>query len=117
MFINEAILKDIAQTKEHKSRTVNSSNIFPGVTSIPDVPSTTLKTSGIPVRVEIIGQAFSIASYIAMAGDEILIAEKAEMMIHHGIWERQTASEMRKSADQLEKMSKEFILPLCGKGC
>lgn len=37
------------------------------------------------VRVEIDGIAASAASYIAMAGDEILISENAEIMVHCGM--------------------------------
>ena len=42
-----------------------------------------LAQSGKPVRVEILGMAASAASVIAMAGDEIAIAENAFLMIHN----------------------------------
>ena len=42
-----------------------------------------LVQSGKPVRVEILGMAASAASVIAMAGDEIAIAENAFLMIHN----------------------------------
>ena len=113
-----AILKDIAQAKEQKAEVLVVQISSPGgyVYSGRAIYNA-LKTSGIPVRVEIIGQAFSIASYIAMAGDEILIAEKAEMMIHQA-WGKVegTASEMRKSADQLEEMSKEIYSTYVARG-
>ena len=56
------------------------------------------------VAVSIDGAALSAASLIAMAGDEIAIAENAMMMIHEaqGIAVG-PASEMRKMADELDK--------------
>jgi ATP-dependent protease ClpP protease subunit len=52
------------------------------------------------------GLAASIASVIAMAGDEIIMAENAEMMIHEA-WGGVLgyAEDMRKYADMLDSMS------------
>lgn len=56
------------------------------------------------VAVEIDGAAFSIASLIAMAGDEVRMAENALMMIH-APWgfALGNAAEMRDTADTLDK--------------
>lgn len=56
------------------------------------------------VTVEIDSLAASMGSYIAMAGDEIHIAENAMLMIHNP-WSIAIgdAAEMRKTADVLEK--------------
>lgn len=56
------------------------------------------------VIVEIDALAASAASYVAMAGDEIRIAENAKIMIHNA-WTiaMGDASELRKTADTLEK--------------
>ena len=117
--INEAdILKEIAQAKEDKAeQLIVQISSFGGYVYSGRAIYNALKTSGIPVRVEIIGQAFSIASYIAMAGDEILIAEKAEMMIHPA-WSfaEGNAEEMRKQADELEKMSEEIFSVYVARG-
>lgn len=62
------------------------------------------------VEVDIEGAAFSIASVIAMAGDEVRIAESAMMMIHDprtiviG-----TAEDMRKMADHADKAKEGLI--------
>jgi ClpP class serine protease len=52
------------------------------------------------------GLAASIASVIAMAGDKVVMAPKASMMIHDG-WSVSVgnAAEMRKIADLLDKQS------------
>jgi ATP-dependent protease ClpP protease subunit len=57
-----------------------------------------------PVRVHVDGLAASIASVIAMAGDEIIMADNAMMMIHDP-WTLAigSASDMRKTADYLDK--------------
>lgn len=57
------------------------------------------------VNVSIDGQALSAASVIAMAGDEITMAENALMMIHDP-WTISlgSASDMRKTADTLDKV-------------
>ena len=52
------------------------------------------------------GFACSIASVIAMAGDEVIMPRNALMMVHNammGVWGN--ASELRKAADDLEKIN------------
>lgn len=62
------------------------------------------------VEVHIDGLAASIASVIAMAGDEIHIAENAMMMIHNPwVSTRGGAEQLRKTADILDKV-KDAIL-------
>lgn len=105
------VLKQISEAKKNKSeQIVVEISSFGGFVYAGRAIYNALKVSGIPVRVEIVGQAFSIASYIAMAGDEILIAEKAEMMIHPA-WSfgEGNADQLREMADELEKMSEEIF--------
>lgn len=66
-----------------------------------------------PARVEVHvdGLAASIASVIAMAGDDIVMGEGAQMMIHDAssiAWGN--AGEMRKTADLLDSISEEIAL-------
>lgn len=62
------------------------------------------------IRMQIDGVAASIASVIAMAGDEVAIAESAFFMIHRG-WNIVIgdADEMRASAQTLEMMEENII--------
>jgi ATP-dependent Clp protease protease subunit len=63
------------------------------------------------VTVDIDGAALSIASIIAMAGDEVRIAKNAMMMIHEphtGV--RGSAKEMRAMADRLDKVHDSLAL-------
>ena len=65
----------------------------------------TLKRNQARKIVEIEGVAASAASFIAMAGDEIHMAENAFMMIHQAQgFAMGPESEMRKMADVLDKM-------------
>jgi ATP-dependent protease ClpP protease subunit len=66
------------------------------------------------VTVKVDGLAASIASVIAMAGDELVMAPKATMMIHDG-WAMSVgnAGEFRKMADLLDKQS-EIIASVYG---
>lgn len=69
-----------------------------------------LKAHPAAVRVEILGAAYSIASVIALAGDEIHMAENAMFMIHDPasiVWG--SADEMRKEADVLDKYKKNIV--------
>jgi ATP-dependent Clp protease protease subunit len=70
-----------------------------------------LKRNRAKVIVEIDGLAASIASLIAMAGDEIRMAENAMMMIHDP-WGMVvgTAKEMRKAADDMDKIKENSII-------
>lgn len=65
-----------------------------------------LKDHPARVTVKVDGLAASIASVIAMAGDEVIIAPKASMMVHDG-WTMAvgSAKDMRKTADLLDKQS------------
>ena len=65
-----------------------------------------LKSHKAKVTVKVDGLAASIASVIAMAGDTVVIAPKASMMIHDG-WTMAVgnAEELRKTADLLDKQS------------
>jgi ATP-dependent protease ClpP protease subunit len=65
-----------------------------------------LKSHKAKVTVKVDGLAASIASVIAMAGDTVIIAPKASMMIHDG-WTMAVgnAAELRKTADLLDKQS------------
>jgi len=58
------------------------------------------------ITVKVDGLAASIASVIAMAGDEVIMAPKASIMIHDG-WTMAVgnAAELRKTADLLDKQS------------
>lgn len=69
-----------------------------------------LKNSGKNITVKIIGQAYSIASVIAMAGNKILIAEFADMMVHPAwTFAEGNADALRQTADQLEEISNELF--------
>ena len=65
-----------------------------------------LKDHSATVTVHIDGLAASIASVIAQAGDRIVMAPKASMMIHDG-WTMAVgnAGDLRKTADLLDKQS------------
>lgn len=64
-----------------------------------------LKRHKAKVRVFVDGIAASIASVIAMAGDEIIMGDNALMMVHN-CWALAigNASELRKTADDLDKI-------------
>lgn len=69
-----------------------------------------LKTSDKTITVNIIGQAYSIASIIAMAGDKIYIAEFADMMVHPAwTFAEGNADDLRETADQLDAISTELF--------
>lgn len=65
-----------------------------------------LKDHKAEVTVHVDGVAASIASVIAMAGDRVIMAPKASMMVHDG-WTMAvgSAKDMRKTADLLDKQS------------
>jgi len=66
--------------------------------------------TGNTVRVFIDSLAASIASVIAMAGDEILIAENALFMVHNPwTWGGGTSKELRDTADVLDKVRDTLI--------
>lgn len=69
-----------------------------------------LRNSKKDVRVEIIGQAYSIASVIAMAGNKVYIAQFADMMLHPAwTFTEGNADDLRKTADELDAISKEIF--------
>ena len=70
----------------------------------------TLKNHKARVTVDIDGLAASIASIIAMAGDEIRMAENAFMMIHDP-WmvAAGTAGELRSQADVMDKVQEKLV--------
>lgn len=69
-----------------------------------------LRNSKKNITVEIIGQAYSIASVIAMAGNKILIAEFADMMLHPAwTFTEGNAEDLRKTADELDIISEEIF--------
>lgn len=58
------------------------------------------------VRVEVDGVAASAASYIAMAGDTVTIADNAVLMIHNPwVGTTGTAADMRKNAEALDRIA------------
>ena len=59
-----------------------------------------LKASGKKIRVEIVGQCYSIATVIAMAGDEIYTAKNSRWMVHPA-WTPYAQG----NADQLEEIA------------
>lgn len=65
----------------------------------------TLKRNAARVRIEIDGAAMSAASFIAMAGDEVAMAENAIFMIHDP-WTvvMGNARDMRDMADSMDKV-------------
>ena len=102
--------KDIAALGEVETITVHinspGGSVFDGNTMY-----NVLKQHKARIVVTIDGLAASIASVIAMAGDEINIAENAMMMIHEG-WAMAIgpASELRAVADTLEKVNDSIVI-------
>ena len=80
-------------------------NVFDGVTIY-----NTLKRNPAKVVVNVDGLAASIASIIAMAGDEIIMAENAFMMIHDP-WSvaAGSADDMREMADTMDKVRGQLL--------
>jgi len=69
-----------------------------------------LRNSKKDITVHIIGQAYSIASVIAMAGKKIYIAEFADMMLHPAwTFTEGNAEDLRKTADELDAVSDELF--------
>lgn len=71
---------------------------------------TALRRHKATITTSIDGAAYSIASLIAMAGDEVEMAENAMLMIH-APWTRAAgnATEMRDVADMLDKMAEAMV--------
>lgn len=68
--------------------------------------------NGAKINVTVLGIAASAASIVAMSGDTIRIATGAQLMIHKaglmGYIDFSNANDLRKSADQLEKLDTEL---------
>ena len=72
--------------------------------------SNVLKQNKAKITVKVDGLAASIASIIAMSGDEIVMAENAMMMIHNA-WTitAGNAASLREAADMLEKVDGQLV--------
>lgn len=69
-----------------------------------------LKANSARIKVRIDGVALSAATIVAMAGDEIEMPENAMMMIHQPMWWADgNAKEMRKVADDLDKVGETML--------
>lgn len=80
-------------------------NVFDGIA----IYNTLVKT-GAKIIVEIDGIAASIASIIAMAGDEIRIADNAYIMIHDPwVFIGGTAAELRDTANTMDKVRETLL--------
>lgn len=94
-----------------KAKTINlrinspGGNVFDGITI-----HNALKQHAATVNVQVDGLAASIASIIAMAGDEIRMAQNSFMMIHNAwSYTAGNAVQMRKLADTLDKIDATLI--------
>lgn len=103
------VVSSILRKNKGKDITVNINSpgglIFEGLTIY-----NLLKEHDGQINVNIVGVAASIASIIAMAGDNIKIAESAFLMIHNG-WNCVCGNrnEMREMADTLEQFDKSMV--------
>jgi len=98
----DSFIKEIKQLKDVSTINLrinsNGGNVFDGVTIY-----NYLKSHQARVEIDIDGLAASIASIIAMAGDEVRMAENAWMMIHDPwIVTGGTAEDLRKQADTMD---------------
>lgn len=100
----KAVAKALADSPKSKRivMRINSpgGDVFEGNTIV-----SLLKSSGKAIRTEVHGLAASMGSVLALAGDEIMMADGAMMMIHNpwGI-SIGDAKQMRKRADLLDKL-------------
>lgn len=104
-----SLAKDLANIKESQiDLRLNSDggNIFQGIAIY-----NSLKNHPARVVAHVEGLAASIASYVAMAADEIRIANNAYMMIHNPMVAQQfaDADELRKTADMLDQLRDTII--------
>ena len=99
-------LRDMGTLKEINVR-INSAggSVFDGIAIY-----NTLRRNGARIVVDVDGLAASIASIIAMAGDEINMAENATMMIHNpwGVFAGDAES-LREQADLLDKVRGQLV--------
>ena len=104
--ITASTVKDaIASAKEYKSITLNlnspGGDLFEGVAIY-----NTLKATGKPVNVNVVGLAASAASLVAMAGDTVTMQLGTQLMIHEAMaMTAGFAADMRKMADTLDQVS------------
>ena len=113
-FMDGVTLKSVSdQLEAFKDETDIIVNISSGGGSVNEGKAiyNLLKNSKKTITVNIIGQAYSIASVIAMAGDKIYIAEFGDGMIHPAWvdWAQGNAEDLREIADQLETISNELF--------
>lgn len=105
----EAFRKELNQQKGDITVHINSNggDVFAGVTIY-----NALKDYKHKVIVKVDGLAASIASVIAMAGDEIIMAPGSMMMVHNP-WSMSagSAEELRKAADILDEIN-DSIIPI-----
>jgi len=102
-FADEINALDVSEMTVH----INSpgGDVFDGVAM-----HTVLKRHKAAVTVTIDGLAASAASLVAMAGDNIEIAQGAFVMVHHPwTFGMGNASEFREIADQLEKIGESLV--------
>jgi ATP-dependent protease ClpP protease subunit len=106
----KAFAEDISKLKDIKNINVRinspGGSVFDGTAiynSLVNHPAT--------INVSIDGMALSAASFIAMAGDHVTMAENAMMMIHDP-WSMVvgTADEMRKEAEMMDKAKQNIIV-------
>lgn len=104
MFIREVkSLKDVSTINLRINS--NGGNVFDGVAIY-----NYLKSHKARIEVDVDGIAASIASIIAMAGDEVRVADNAWMMIHDPwIVMGGTAGDLRKAADTMEGIRESLL--------
>ena len=113
-FMDGVTLKSVSdQLEAFKDETDIIVNISSGGGSVNEGKAiyNLLKNSKKTITVNIIGQAYSIASIIAMAGDKIYIAEYGDVMIHPAWvdWAQGNAEDLREIAEQLDMISNELF--------
>ena len=113
-FMEGVTLKSVSdQLDAYKDETEIVVNISSGGGSVNEGKAiyNLLKNSKKTITVNIVGQAYSIASIIAMAGDKVYIADFGDGMIHPAWvdWAQGNADDLREIADQLETISNELF--------
>lgn len=101
----------VAELGDISAKTINlrinspGGNVFDGITI-----HNALREHSATVKVHVDGLAASIASIIAMAGDEIRMAKNSFMMIHNAwTFTAGNAEELRKLADTLDKIDTTLV--------
>lgn len=93
------VTEKLAEMADEKEITVRISS-YGGDVDQGETIYNLLKASGKTIRVEIVGQCYSIATVIAMAGDEIYTAKNSRWMVHPA-WTPYAQG----NADQLEEIA------------